>query len=251
LGLVLAESGGRIVLEGVEQILNVLKPGAKFHERYEVVGALAMGGMGLVCEVIDRETRRRRALKVMLPGLISDPDMKSRFQLEATVTADIASEHIVEVVDAGIDDATNFPFIVMELLHGADLSTLLQKHGRFPPEEAIAILWQASLALDRTHAAGIVHRDLASQSWSRKARWHEQPGAWGLLVTCPQSKSGATEQSGPGRTSMRSVRLRSPSSLATPIGRRRAASRVVSTRSSSAFQKVPLNRRACGHCVLG
>jgi serine/threonine-protein kinase len=116
--------------------------------------------MGAIYEVVDRRTRRRRALKVMLPSLSADPDLRARFELEAQVTANVETEYIVETFDAGIDDDTGAPFIVMELLRGEDLQTTLRERGRVPPNEVIALLDQAASALDRAHEAGVVHRDL-------------------------------------------------------------------------------------------
>jgi serine/threonine-protein kinase len=116
--------------------------------------------MGAVYEANDRETARRRALKTMLRSLAGDADMRARFRLEATVAARIESEHIVEVFDAGVDETTGQPFLVMELLRGESLAAIIKRRGRLGPEEAVHLLYQASLALDRTHAAGIVHRDL-------------------------------------------------------------------------------------------
>jgi serine/threonine-protein kinase len=144
--------------------LEVLKPGAIFQERYEIVRCLKAGGMGAVYEVVDQGTRRRRALKTMLSAFVSDPDMRARFHLEATVAADVESEHIVEIFDAGVDDATGLPFLVMELLKGETLAEALARRGRIAANDVVVLLHQASLALDRTHAAGIVHRDLKPEN---------------------------------------------------------------------------------------
>ncbi|WP_437624709.1 serine/threonine-protein kinase [Sorangium sp. So ce1151] len=132
--------------------------GTLFAGRYRVVRSLATGAMGAVYEVIHVETERRQALKVMHLHLhlAENPEFRARFKLEAR----IATEHIVEVFDAGIDLDTGMPFLVMELLRGEDLSKRLRGSGRLPPEEAVAYLRQTALALDRTHAAGVVHRDL-------------------------------------------------------------------------------------------
>ena len=142
----------------------MLGAGVLFHDRYEVVRCIGAGGMGAVYEVVDRSTRRRRVLKAMLPALLTDPDMRQRFRLEATVTADIESEHIVEVFDAGFDEAQGMPFLVMEFLRGENLAELLRQRGVLEPAFAIALLRQAALALERTHAAGIVHRDLKPEN---------------------------------------------------------------------------------------
>ncbi|WP_438008782.1 protein kinase [Sorangium sp. So ce321] len=134
--------------------------GTLFAGRYRVVRSLATGAMGAVYEVIHVETERRRALKVMHLHLAESPEFRARFKLEARIAARIATEHIVEVFDAGIDVDTGMPFLVMELLRGQDLSKRLRSSGRLPPEEAVACLRQTALALDKTHAAGVVHRDL-------------------------------------------------------------------------------------------
>jgi hypothetical protein len=111
----------------------VLATGTVFHGAYEVIGCIKSGGMGSVYEVVQRNTERRRALKVMLPSLVSDPELRARFELEAKVAAGIESEHIVETLDAGVDDATGMPFIVMELLKGEEIGKLLKaKIGSTP-----------------------------------------------------------------------------------------------------------------------
>jgi serine/threonine-protein kinase len=144
--------------------LQLLASGTIFHGRYEVVRCIKAGGMGAVYEVIHREVRRRQALKTMLPSLVSDPDMRARFRLEATVAAEIDSEHIVQVFDAGVDESTGLPFLVMELLKGESLAVTLEQRGPLPVGQVVELLGQASLALDRTHAAGIVHRDLKPEN---------------------------------------------------------------------------------------
>ncbi|MEO5726950.1 MAG: serine/threonine-protein kinase [Byssovorax sp.] len=141
-------------------ISGALVAGQVFHGRYAIVRRLNAGGMGAVYECIHLKTRKRRALKVMLPEIVASASMRERFELEARVTADIESEHIVETFDAGVDEETGYPFLVMELLRGEELSTLLDRRGALPFDEVVLLLFQAALALDRTHAAGIVHRDL-------------------------------------------------------------------------------------------
>jgi serine/threonine-protein kinase len=142
----------------------LLPAGRLFHGHYEIVRCINSGAMGSVYEVLDHKTRRRRALKVMLPNLIADPELRARFRLEATITADIISEHIVETFDADVDAETGSPFLVMELLRGEDLATMLTHRGRLPAEEVVLLLSQAARALDKTHAAGIIHRDLKPEN---------------------------------------------------------------------------------------
>ena len=137
-----------------------LEEGTVFAGRYRVVRCLAAGGMGAVYEVIHLETDRHRALKVMHPHLFQSDDMRERFKREARIAAQVDSEYIVDVSDAGVDAATQTPFLVMELLRGEELGDRLKRMGQLPPEEVVTYMQQVAWALDRTHAASIVHRDL-------------------------------------------------------------------------------------------
>jgi serine/threonine-protein kinase len=141
-----------------------LSEGSLFNGRYRVVRCIKYGGMGAVYEVIHVETRRRRALKVMLPGFTRDPELRARFRREATVAADVQSEHIIEIFDAGVDEQTSQPFLVMELLRGEDLGALLGRLGKLPAPQVVSLLQQVGLLLDRTHAQGVVHRDLKPEN---------------------------------------------------------------------------------------
>jgi serine/threonine-protein kinase len=141
-----------------------LQPGAFFQQRYQVVRRIKVGGMGAVYEVVDDRTNSPRALKIMLPSVLADADLRARFALEAKVTGNIVSDHLVRVADAGIDEPTGTPFLVMELLHGQELGSLLEQRRALPPSEAVLYLHQTALALDKTHAAGIVHRDLKPEN---------------------------------------------------------------------------------------
>jgi serine/threonine-protein kinase len=141
-----------------------LRPGERFHDRYRVIRALRAGGMGAVYEVVDERTDGHRALKVMLPSLFGDADLRARFEREAKVTSAVESDHLVRVTDAGVDPGTGTPFLVMELLHGEDLGKVLEARRALPPETAAAFLRQIAPALDRTHAAGVIHRDLKPEN---------------------------------------------------------------------------------------
>ena len=95
-----------------------LVPGSVFARDYRVVQPLSEGGMGAVYLVEQISTGARRALKLMLPHLASDDEARKRFEREAKVGARIVSDHVVQVLAAGVDEATGSPFLVMELLEG-------------------------------------------------------------------------------------------------------------------------------------
>lgn len=143
---------------------STIADGSVFAGRYQVVRCVARGGMGAIYEVIHLETQRRRALKVILPHVLESSDLRERFRLEARIAANVNSEHIVDVFDAGVDEERDMPFLVMELLKGEDLATRLGRLGKFSPDDVITYLRQTAMALDKTHGANIVHRDLKPEN---------------------------------------------------------------------------------------
>ncbi len=146
------------------QELQQLRPGDVFAGRYRVVGLIRAGGMGAVYEVEDTATRRRRALKLMHPSLVQSADSRMRFQREVFIGAELETEHVVEVLDAGLDQATQVPYLTMELLKGEELGDRLERVSRLSPEETVVILAQVARALDKAHARNIVHRDLKPEN---------------------------------------------------------------------------------------
>ncbi|MFO0613993.1 MAG: protein kinase [Polyangiaceae bacterium] len=141
-----------------------LGAGQIFANDFRVVHPLNAGGMGSVYVVQQVSTGAQRALKLMHPELVADPRQRARFEQEAKVGASIKSDHVVKVISAGVDGPTGLPYIVMELLEGAELGTMLHQRGILPRGEISLILSQLCHALAAAHAVGIVHRDLKPEN---------------------------------------------------------------------------------------
>lgn len=137
-----------------------IESGMVFADRFLVNRLIARGGMGAVYEVLDRETNRHRALKILHPHLFHNDDLREKFLQEARVTGKIRSDHLVDVFHAGIDSTTRVPFLVMELLEGESLGTLSRRVGALPVGDVLTYLRQIAIVLAKVHAEGIVHRDL-------------------------------------------------------------------------------------------
>ncbi|XXT15817.1 protein kinase [Sorangium sp. So ce429] len=179
-----------------------LAEGAVFAGRYRLGRAIGVGGMGAVYEAVHLETNRRRALKIMHPTLFESPNLRERFQQEAKIAADVESEFIVEVFDAGVDEQTRMPFLVMELLRGEDLDHRIERLGRLSALEVVTYLHQAALALDRTHKAAIVHRDLKPENIFLTQREDGQPRVkildFGIAKLVAETSSAARATHGVG-----------------------------------------------------
>jgi len=120
--------------------------------------------MGTVYVVEQTSTHKERALKVMQPQLLADAKMRERFVREAQIASSIPSEHVVEVVDAGIDG--EIPWIAMELLQGETLAALLARRGHLDAKTVRQIFAQLCHAVGAAHALSppVVHRDLKPEN---------------------------------------------------------------------------------------
>src|SRR5271154_5130678 len=87
---------------------------------FVVARKLSQGGMGSVYQVTQLSTGRQRALKLMHPEIAQDEELRAKFVREARLGSSIQSEHVVEVVDAGVEGAGTggVPWLAMELLSG-------------------------------------------------------------------------------------------------------------------------------------
>jgi formylglycine-generating enzyme required for sulfatase activity/serine/threonine protein kinase len=144
--------------------LSNLEPGTIFGKDFRIVRPLREGGMGAVYIADQLSTGKQRALKVMAPELATDPATRERFVLEARAASRIESDHVVEVVTAGVDEALGAPFLVMELLKGEELADAAARIGPLPLGDVAEVMSQIGHALEQAHAQGLVHRDLKPEN---------------------------------------------------------------------------------------
>ncbi len=132
----------------------------KLDGRYLVKRLIGKGGMGNVYEV-EAPNGERLAAKVVSAGVHgASPSTLQRFTREAKASSAIRSVNVVRTVDAGCDDELGFPYIIMELLSGVDLSGVMKREGALAPEVAVRLVVQAARGVAAAHARGVVHRDI-------------------------------------------------------------------------------------------
>jgi serine/threonine-protein kinase len=141
-----------------------LEAGTVFAGDFRIVRPLKQGGMGYIYEVEQQSTGYLRALKLMNPALVTNDRMKQRFAQEARLGSKIDSDHVVQVVAAGVDEPTGVPWLAMELLQGRDLASYLRKRGTLSWGEVDEVFGQMCHALGAAHAVGVVHRDLKPEN---------------------------------------------------------------------------------------
>ncbi|MDI1430364.1 serine/threonine-protein kinase [Polyangium sorediatum] len=138
---------------------SYVRVGSVIADKYVVERILGRGGMGIIIAARHTVLHERRAIKFMLPHVLSDGTAVERFRREARAASKLKSEHVVRVHD--IDRLANGAFyIVMEYLEGQDLKAVEKARGPLPFREACSYVLQACEAIKEAHDAGIVHRDL-------------------------------------------------------------------------------------------
>jgi serine/threonine-protein kinase len=130
--------------------------------RYELDGVVGRGGMAEVYRARDIRLDRIVAIKTLRADLARDQIFQARFRREAQSAASLNHPSIVAVYDTGEDMATGLPvpYIVMEFVDGRTVRDLLQDGHRLLPERSLEIIDGVLRALDYSHQAGIVHRDI-------------------------------------------------------------------------------------------
>ncbi len=130
--------------------------------RYEIVGELGRGAMGVVYKATDPVIGRPVAVKTIKlseqgTGLTRS-ELIARFQTEARAAGLLSHHNIVVVYDAGEEDGLFY--ITMELVEGKSLQALLDAGHAFPLPRVLRIMEQACNALQFAHENNIVHRDI-------------------------------------------------------------------------------------------
>ncbi len=149
--------------------------------RYQVLGEIARGGMGVVLKGRDPNLGRDVALKTLQPAYARRPDMIRRFVEEAQIGGQLQHPGILPIYEFGLDDDLR-PFFTMRLVHGRNLATLLDERpavhhdrGRF-----LAIFEQVCQTVAYAHARGVIHRDLKPSNVLVGAFGEVQTVDWGL-----------------------------------------------------------------------
>ncbi len=128
---------------------------------YEIVRLIAVGGMGIVYEALQRAPRRSVALKLLRRGFRSEEAVR-RFQREAQVLGRLSHPGIAQVIEAGLHDEVgeSLPYFVMELLPEALSLTAYASTLGLGVRDRCELLCVVCGAVDHCHGLGVVHRDL-------------------------------------------------------------------------------------------
>src|SRR5277367_1618983 len=133
-------------------------PSAGIPARYQILGQIGVGGMGIVYKVRDSETGEVVALKVLKPGIGSDPEMQQNLRKEVCLARKVTHKNVCRIHEFNRSNGT--ACLSMEFVEGENLLSKLRRVGPLSLEESLNIGRQICAGLGEAHAQGIVHRDL-------------------------------------------------------------------------------------------
>jgi serine/threonine protein kinase len=164
--------------------------------RYEILGELGRGAMGIVFKARDPQIDRLVAVKtVSLHGdeREQDKEFRQRFLYEAQAAGRLHHPGIVSIFDAGEDPESHNPYIVLEYVTGESLGRILSREKKLPLADALRLAEEIANALDYAHAQGVVHRDIKPANILITDEGHAKIADLGI------AKLNLSHQTSPGR----------------------------------------------------
>lgn len=149
--------------------------------RYQLLGEIARGGMGIVLKGRDVDVGRDVAVKVLLEKHCENPEMIRRFVEEAQIAGQLQHPGIVPVYELGrLPDARLY--IAMKLIRGRTLAALLESRADEAEDRPryLAVFEQVCQTMAYAHACGVIHRDLKPSNIMVGSFGEVQVMDWGL-----------------------------------------------------------------------
>jgi len=155
-----------LLQEAREELHRALGSGrGRFTEQtishYRLGQLIGRGAMGEVYEATDTRGDRHVAVKLLAPTSLGNTNHVQRFLRELRTAAAIDAPNVVRVLDFG---AEPLPHLVMERLHGRDLSSILRDKRVLPADKVVEVLQQVGAGITAAAAAKVIHRDLKPQN---------------------------------------------------------------------------------------
>ena len=126
--------------------------------RYEIVGVLGQGGMGLALKARDPMIDREVAIKLLSDELAADPKAVQRFLAEARAAGRLSHPNTVSIYEVGQEGSAYY--LVMEFIAGGAIAKDEAQGSAFSVAQATQIMLDACRGVAAAHGAGLVHRDI-------------------------------------------------------------------------------------------
>lgn len=124
--------------------------------RYEILGRLGAGGMGVV--YLGEHKGERLAIKCIHSGLAADPEFRVRFRREIDACKKVSGLCCARYIDSDAEAET--PWLAVEYIPGPSLAEAVQSQGALSKRNAFGVSLGIAEGLAAIHRVGLVHRDL-------------------------------------------------------------------------------------------
>jgi serine/threonine protein kinase/ABC-type branched-subunit amino acid transport system substrate-binding protein len=149
--------------------------------KYQIIGVLGQGGMGVVFRARDPLIEREVAVKLLPEELAEDETALARFLAEAKSVGKLNHAHVVSIYDIGQEGQAYY--IVMELMPGGSVADGLDLEHPRSVLEATRIVIDACKGLMAAHTVGLIHRDMKPANLMRTADGSVKITDFGLAKT--------------------------------------------------------------------
>lgn len=130
--------------------------------RYEIIGKLGQGSMGVVYLGKDPYINRNVSIKISRPASNVKGEKADKYRetffVEAQSAGRLMHPSIVAIYDAGM--YKDFCYITMEYIDGHTLEKYCHKDSLLPISNVVEIIFTVCRALDFAHKKGVIHRDI-------------------------------------------------------------------------------------------
>jgi serine/threonine protein kinase len=176
-------------------------------QRYELLGEIARGGMGVIYRATDTALGREVAVKVLHERFAPDSGTARRFADEARIAAQLQHPAIPPVHELGTL-ADGRPFLAMKLIKGQTLEDLLRGRPEVSAERGrfLAVFEQVCQAIAYAHVHHVIHRDLKPANVMVGAFGEVQVMDWGLAKVLTERPAAADTQETTAGTQVVSLR---------------------------------------------
>ena len=132
---------------------------------YRIIRTIGSGGSGLVflAQKQGDLASSKFALKILRPAPKTDTQSKlrtERFIVEAMAASRIRHPNIVKILDYGVDQEENIPFICMEYVEGKSMDYYIEQKNKFDYRQKMEMIREVAEALSAIHSQNICHRDI-------------------------------------------------------------------------------------------
>ena len=168
-------------MEPAQRVTSTEIPITSGHDRYQLQGEIARGGMGAIIKGRDTDLGRDLAVKVLLDTHKDKPDVIQRFVEEAQIGGQLQHPGVAPVYELGQFEDQR-PFFTMKLVKGKTLAALLEARQSPADDSAkfLGIFEQVCQTMAYAHSRGVIHRDLKPANIMVGAFGEVQVMDWGL-----------------------------------------------------------------------